>query len=437
MWNTPYPGAASGGSADSLPGTLLPERYDVVRCLGEGAFGSVYLCRDWELAGTMVAVKVFSPSVRKLPGGAAQLAQEMLSAYQVRHDNVVHFYDLIQSDDALAMVMEYVAGPQLAALIDPVNPCSVARVLELLQQICSGLEAIHALGLQHRSLKPENILLSEERVVKITDFAVGSLTEWYLFGGLGLTVRKLDPHELHCNPQIARLAGTLEYASPEAIQGAACDTRSDIYSMGVIAYELITGQRLYSGDDPMALLALKLERPPEQPRRKNLACPEALNDFCMKAMERDPARRHQTARECVYALREMARGVAVRTSGRHALNAGFQTEITRTPCIDAAQASRRLRSSVFAVQNQRPHPSSSSFASAAIPGPDRRLADALELALGFLRLVIVLITCVAAMVSTLYLCPIPDGTVPPGVERVVDQVDAMIRDLSTRYGGDE
>ncbi len=119
----------------------------------KGTFGAVYACRDHTLADTMVAIKVFSQRARKLPGSDAQLAQEMLAAHSVQHHNVVRFYDLIRTDDMVAIVMEYVSGPQLTKLINPHWRCAPARVLELMQKICAGLEAIHACGIVHRDLK--------------------------------------------------------------------------------------------------------------------------------------------------------------------------------------------------------------------------------------------------------------------------------------------
>ncbi len=163
---------------------------------------------------------------------------------------------------------------------------------------------------------------------------MASLNGWYMLGNGKLTMREFDPQEPHQPYESDKLVGTLEYLSPEFILGAGCDHRADIYAVGLIAHELITGQRLYRCDDPMELMRLKVASVPPEPMRCVPSCPPSLSAFCMKAIAREPEQRYQTARECLYALQELSRDSEIRLPSQTVSARASQAMAAPDACVD-------------------------------------------------------------------------------------------------------
>ncbi|MCB0311229.1 MAG: serine/threonine protein kinase [Bdellovibrionales bacterium] len=270
------------------PGTVIAGRYEVVKCLGAGSMGLVYACRHRELAGHMVAVKVLFPEVAQDKIAAARFRNEIFASYGVSHPNVVRAYEYLRDGDLVAYTMEYVDGGALADRLESAeDPLSIEEIVNYLAQMCCGVQAIHDAGIVHRDLKPENILLTKDEVVKIADFGIART-------GHG---PRLTEH--------GGVVGTIDYVSPEYMLNSQVDWRSDIYAIGILGYEMITGESPFRGDSVYATMTKRLKSDPEPPSSQRMECPDALDRIVLKAMNRDPEQRYQSAAEMFYELQEI------------------------------------------------------------------------------------------------------------------------------------
>ncbi|MCO6432200.1 MAG: serine/threonine protein kinase [Deltaproteobacteria bacterium] len=271
------------------PGTVIAGKYEVVKCLGAGSMGLVYACRHRELSGHMVAVKVLFPEVAQDKVAAARFRNEIIASYGVSHPNVVRAYEYLRDGDIAAYAMEYVGGGDLAErLSNPADKIPVPECVRLLCQMCSGVQAIHDAGIVHRDLKPENILLSKDGTVKIADFGIART-------GHG---PKLTEH--------GGVVGTIDYVSPEYMLNSQVDWRSDIYAIGILGYEMVTGESPFRGDSVYATMTKRLKSDPQLPSTLRKECTPELDKIIMKAMARDPNERYQSAAEMYYDLQCIA-----------------------------------------------------------------------------------------------------------------------------------
>jgi serine/threonine protein kinase len=275
------------------PGTVIGGKYEVVRCLGAGSMGMVYACRHRDLQGQLVAAKVLFREVALDAVAAARFKNEILASYGVSHPNVVRAYEFIRDGDLIAYTMEFIGGGDLADRMSRPELVSIAEILRLLSQMAAGVQAIHDAGIVHRDLKPENILLTNDGAVKIADFGIARKTDG----------PKLTEH--------GGVVGTLEYVSPEYMLRSQVDWRSDIYALGVLAFELITGEPPFKGDSAYASISKRLQTDPEPPSKYRSECPSGLDHIVLKALQRDPEERYQSAVEIFYDVQQVATSLGV------------------------------------------------------------------------------------------------------------------------------
>lgn len=259
------------------PGTVIGGRYEVVKCLGAGSMGLVYACRHRELLGSLVAVKVLFPEVAQDKTATARFKNEVFASYGVNHHNVVRAYEYLKDGDLVAYTMEYVGGGDLASRISKAreNPIPISDVIKYLHQMAGGVQAIHDAAIVHRDLKPENILLTSDGQIKIADFGIART-------GYG---PKLTEH--------GGVVGTIDYVSPEYMLNSHVDWRSDIYALGILSYELLTGDSPFRADSVYATMRKRLQFDPEPPSVFRPDCPPELDAIVLKAMARDPEERYQ------------------------------------------------------------------------------------------------------------------------------------------------
>lgn len=246
--------------------------------------GNVYLGEDLR-TGQLVAVKKISDQMLAVAGARERFAAEREAIFRVSHPNVVRAVDFIQAPGFQALVMEYVEGPKLDSLFHSVRK-NWTTLSKILLDIASALEAIHAQGITHRDLKPDNILLSEANTPKIVDFGVAG------FGGTNTLT----------NP--GSLVGTAKYIPPEFVEMGESDHRGDIFAWGVIAYELLSGLSPYTSRTLTDLMVERLRRPPLPLSETAPSCPQALAAVVEKAMAIRLVARYQTAGELVAAIKE-------------------------------------------------------------------------------------------------------------------------------------
>jgi serine/threonine-protein kinase len=281
---TPAPGTIL--NYGELPvGTLLLDRYRVVRRIGKGGFGVVYLVEDSAIQ-EQVILKILHPQLSNDETMAQRFVQELKLSRKITHRNVIRIFDFLDLGGAHAVSMEYFPGKDLGALLEQGGPLPVARTLPILAQACAGLAAAHAEGVIHRDIKPGNLLVGERDVTKILDFGLASTRD---FAG-SLTKSGI-------------LIGSPEYMAPEQISGEKIDERADLYSLGIVMYELLSGTKPFTADTPVKVLFQHLEGEAEPLGRRVGGLAPGIESLVSAAMSRDPAWRPATA-EALRALIE-------------------------------------------------------------------------------------------------------------------------------------
>jgi eukaryotic-like serine/threonine-protein kinase len=259
-------------------GDVLGGRYEILQMLGEGGMGAVYKARDREL-DRFVALKLIRPELAANPSILARFKQELLLSREVTHRNVIRIFDLGDADGVKFITMEFVEGQDLRSLIQEKKKFPPEEAVELMQQVCRALEAAHTLGIIHRDLKPQNIMLDQSGRILVMDFGLARMVE-----GDGMT-------------QTGALVGTMEYMSPEQALGKDLDQRSDLYSMGLILYELLTGKMPFKAESAVASLIKRNQEQAVPVSDHDGTIPRALSNIVSKCLERDPTLRYQTAAE--------------------------------------------------------------------------------------------------------------------------------------------
>ncbi len=285
-------------------GSEIDGRYRIVELIGEGGMGKVYLAEHVEI-GKRVALKVLHPSYSRMPDLVERFRREARAASKIGHPNIVDVTDSGATDDgSVYFVMEYLEGVELGSVIEREGALDVARALRITGQICRALSAAHREGIIHRDLKPENIFLitrgGEADFVKVLDFGIAKTTE-----AEAARERRLT------SPGMAM--GTPEYMAPEQAAGRPADARTDIYSLGAIMYEMVTGLPPYSGDNFMEILTKKATIDPPVPITVRTDLPLPVSQLVAAAMSRSPDARPQSMDALEYELNKClaGRGVAV------------------------------------------------------------------------------------------------------------------------------
>lgn len=267
-------------------GDVLGERYRLVRKLGTGGSASVFLAED-ERLGRHVGVKLLHPrGGRPAP---ARIEREARQAAALSHPNVVQVHDVVLEDEHAYIVMEYVAGTPLDELLRDEGPCSEERTVELGLMLASALVAAHGEGMVHRDIKPSNVLVQPDGTAKLADFGTARMGE-----GDTLT-------------EEGTLIGSAAYVAPEQVQAGTVDHRADIYGLGILLYEAVTGERPFVGDSVAATVIQRLHRDPLPPSAHREVSP-ALEAVILRAMARDPDDRYPDAATLAADLRAL--GVA-------------------------------------------------------------------------------------------------------------------------------
>jgi eukaryotic-like serine/threonine-protein kinase len=265
-------------AASLQPGAILGGRYEILQALGEGGMGTVYKARDREL-DRLVALKVIRPDLARNPAIIQRFKQELILARQVTHRNVVRIFDLGEADGIKFITMEFIEGKDLRSLLLEHKKFSPKEAAEIIRQVCLALDAAHTEGVIHRDLKPQNIMRDAQGRIVVMDFGLARSLE-----SDGMT-------------QTGALIGTMEYMSPEQGLGQELDQRSDLFTLGLIFYELLTGQAPYKADSALASLLKRTQERAAPISSLDNQVPQVLSNIVAKCLERDPKLRYSTAKE--------------------------------------------------------------------------------------------------------------------------------------------
>ncbi|HLG95036.1 MAG TPA: tetratricopeptide repeat protein [Bryobacteraceae bacterium] len=271
---------AETGDTQLRPGTSFGSRYRIEKLLGEGGMGAVYKAYDSEL-GRTVALKLVKKDLASSRQIMQRFKQELLLASRISHKNILRIHDLGEVDGIKFITMAFVEGTDLAGLIEKDGGLSLERALKFAKQLCSALDAAHSEGVVHRDLKPQNILIDQSDQLFVSDFGLA---------------KSLEP-DMTAMTQAGQVLGTPRYMSPEQVEAKEIDQRSDLYSLGLIFYEMFTAELPFRAESTFQLMYKHVNEPPKDPRTICAGLPEYIANVIMKCLEKDPAKRYQSAQE--------------------------------------------------------------------------------------------------------------------------------------------
>ncbi len=261
-------------------GDLLGGRYEILALLGEGGMGAVYKAKDMEVERT-VALKLIRPEMASNPAILARFKQELLTAHQVTHKNVIRIYDLAEADGVKFITMEFVEGRDLRQILREHGKVSPEEAVEIIRQVCTALDAAHTAGIIHRDLKPQNIMRDKSGRILVMDFGLARSVE-----SEGMT-------------QTGALLGTIEYMSPEQAMGKPLNQQSDLFAVGLIFYELLSGRMPFKAETAMASLLMRNQERAVPLSEIDATVPAGLSDIVSRCLERDLSKRYPTAAEII------------------------------------------------------------------------------------------------------------------------------------------
>lgn len=293
-----------------IEGHLLSERYQIKHLIGGGGMANVYLADDIIL-DREVAIKVLRPEFANDPEFIERFDREAQAATSLSHPNIVNIYDVGEEKNILYMVMEYVDGLTLKEYVVQHGPVAVNEAVDIMKQLTDAIAHAHANGLIHRDIKPQNILIDSTGHVKVTDFGIA----------IALSATSLT--------QTNSILGSVHYLSPEQARGGMATKKSDIYSLGIVLYELLTAQLPFSGQSPISIALKHLQNDTPSVRQLNENVPQSVENIVLKATAKDPFNRY----ESVYAM-EQALDVA--------LNPENMNEAIYTPPLEEGEETKAI-----------------------------------------------------------------------------------------------
>ena len=259
-------------------GQKINDRYEIIRSIGEGGMANVYLGHDIILDRN-VAIKVLRGDLSNDEKFVRRFQREALSASSLAHPNIVEMYDVGEDDGTYYIVMEYVEGKTLKQLLKKRGSLTLSEAIDIMSQLTDGMAHAHNSYIIHRDLKPQNIMIKDDGQIKITDFGIA----------MALNATQLT--------QTNSVMGSVHYLPPEQASGKGCTIKSDIYSMGIIFYELLSGSLPFRGDNAVEIALKHMKEPLPNLRDENPSIPQSIVNIIKRSTAKNPKNRYDTARE--------------------------------------------------------------------------------------------------------------------------------------------
>jgi Protein kinase domain len=294
----------------------LGQRYDILDAAGHGSMGNVYKARDRE-TGETVALKLLKPEIASDQQMMDRFKNELLFARKITHKNICRVYDFNRLNGIAYTSMEFVEGESLRSVLNRFGGLGLRKGIELAQQLCSGLKEAHAQGIVHRDLKPENVMIDSRGNVKIMDFGIARSME-------SLT------------RMTGAMVGTPAYMAPEQVAGKPVDYRTDIYSLGLILYEVFTGTQAFTAENAVAVAMKQLREAPVPPHEIDPQIPVPLERAILKAMEKEPEKRFQSIAELEKVFVSPVAGGAQSAGGSTTAGRSTQEAFAMQPTVPVA-----------------------------------------------------------------------------------------------------
>ncbi len=266
-----------------MTGMVLGKRYEIIEEIGNGGMARVFKAKC-RLLNRFVAIKILKPEFAKDSEFLARFNTEAQAAAALSHQNIVSIFDVGRENDIEYIVMEYVEGITLKEYIKKNKMLSWQETVDFSIQICKALKCAHSNGIIHRDIKPQNIIYTPDNILKVTDFGIARAVTTSSITITGNTM------------------GSVHYLSPEQARGGYTDAKSDIYSLGIVMYEMVTGKLPFDGDNPVSVAIKQIQEKPVSPKEYNIALPLAVESIILKAMNKDQSKRYQTANDMLIDL---------------------------------------------------------------------------------------------------------------------------------------